>query len=126
MWPGAVAKTEVGAMSFFDYPTEGRPEPEQEEYFLSTCSDDDWATILGHATTRRFGAGQTVVGPAEADRALYIVTEGTLEAVIAQGRRGKFRRIRTFGPGNVIGELSFFDGQPRSAQVRALTDAELA
>jgi CRP-like cAMP-binding protein len=29
------------------------------------------------------------------------------------------------GPGSVLGEIAFFDGKPRSASVRALTDTEL-
>jgi CRP-like cAMP-binding protein len=65
------------------------------------------------------------MNPGEIDRALYIVTDGILEAVLP-ARRGTFRQLSTFAAGSVIGELSFFDGRPRSAMVRALTDAELA
>lgn len=110
--------------SLFDYPT-GEGQPEQAEYFLRQGSDDDWATLIKYTHSRRLRAGETVMSPGEDDRALYIVTDGTLEAVIP-GRRGSFRQISTFESGSVIGELSFFDGRPRSATVRALTDAELA
>jgi CRP/FNR family transcriptional regulator, cyclic AMP receptor protein len=45
--------------------------------------------------------------------------------VLVPRRRGH-RRIATISDGSVIGELSFFDGAPRSALVRALTPALLA
>lgn len=109
--------------SLFDYPT-GSEEPAQEAYFLRQGSDDDWAMLIKHTHSRRFKAGESVMAQGETDRALYIVTDGTLEAVIPS-RKG-FRRLSTFESGAVIGELSFFDGRPRSALVRALTDAELA
>ncbi|MGI9080091.1 MAG: Crp/Fnr family transcriptional regulator [Acidimicrobiales bacterium] len=110
--------------SLFDYPS-GDQQPAEEANFLRHGSDDDWATLIKHTHNRRFRAGETVMAPGEADRALYIVTDGTLEAVLP-GRKGAYRRLSTFDPGSVIGELAFFDGQPRSALVRALTDADLA
>jgi CRP/FNR family cyclic AMP-dependent transcriptional regulator len=53
------------------------------------------------------------------------VLEGQLEVLADRGRRGH-RRIASIGAGSVIGELSFFDGQARSALVRAVTPAVLA
>lgn len=44
---------------------------------------------------------------------LFVVIEGTADVI----RKG--RRIGRIGPGEVIGELSLIDGQPRSAEVRA-------
>lgn len=110
--------------SLFDYPS-GDGQPIEEAYFLRHGSEDDWATLIKHTHNRRFRAGETVMAPGEIDRSLYIVTEGTLEAVLP-GRKGTYRRLSTFDSGSVIGELAFFDGQPRSALVRALTDADLA
>jgi CRP-like cAMP-binding protein len=110
--------------SLFDYPSgEGQP-AQNQDYLLPHGSDNDWATLNKYTRNRRFKAGETVIGQGESDRALYLVIEGVLEAVLP-ARKG-FRRLSTFETGSVIGELSFFDGQPRSAVVRALTDAELA
>jgi CRP-like cAMP-binding protein len=110
--------------SLFDYPTgENRSVATTPQYLLSGGSDRDWATLNRYTLNRRFRAGEIVIGEGDSDRALYIVTDGVLEAVLP-GRKN--RRLSTFEAGSVIGELSFFDGGPRSAQVRAVTDAELA
>lgn len=110
--------------SLFDYPSGEEQQTEAQDYLLRNGSDQDWATLNKYTRSRRFRAGETVIAQGDSDRALYIVTDGTLEAVIP-ARKG-YRRLSTFETGAVIGELSFFDGQPRSALVRALTDAELA
>jgi CRP-like cAMP-binding protein len=111
--------------SLFDYPTGEASETQSEEFFLHQASDSDWAALNNYTQTRRLRPGETVMTPGDVDRSLYIVVDGTLEAVIP-GRRGAWRQLSTFAAGSVIGELSFFDGQPRSATVRALTDATLA
>jgi CRP/FNR family cyclic AMP-dependent transcriptional regulator len=111
--------------SLFDYGTGEASETEPDTYFMQQATDGDWGALNQYTHSRRVRAGETVMSPGEVDRALYIVTEGTLEAVVP-ARRGSFRQLSTFGPGSIIGELSFFDGRPRSATVRALTDAELA
>jgi len=110
--------------SLFDYPGGEHQPTATQEYLLREGSDQDWATLNRYTHSRRFHAGEVVISQGDSDRALYIVTDGVLEAVLP-GRKG-FRRLSTFEAGSVIGELSFFDGGPRSALVRALTDAELA
>lgn len=116
-------------MSFFDYPTGGesvRSAEQQEQYFLSACSEDDWSLLLAHAHRRRFHAGEPVMQSDHAEQAFYLVIEGTIEAVRPQGLRGRPRPLATYGAGTVIGELSFFDGRPLGALVRGVTDGELA
>jgi CRP/FNR family transcriptional regulator, cyclic AMP receptor protein len=43
----------------------------------------------------------------------------------ASGIAAFLRATAEVHPGSVVGELSFFDGRPRSAKVRALEDSEL-
>ena len=73
----------------------------------------------------RFSAGDTVIAPGEIDQSLYIVTSGSLEVVVVRRRLFKDERLAVVGTGGVIGEMSFVDGRPRSALVRALTDVQL-
>jgi CRP-like cAMP-binding protein len=113
-------------MSFFDYPTGGERVWSEEQYFLADCAEDDWATLLQHTHSRRFLAGEPVLEPTTTERAFYLIIDGTLEAIRPDGRRRPERPLATFNAGTVIGELSFFDGRPRSALVRAVTDGELA
>ena len=114
-------------MSFFDYPTAGDEDVgRQERYFLPDCSQQDWSLLLEYTSRRHFHAGDTVIEPTQSERALYIVIDGMLEVLSAKKRRGRRRRLAALGPGTVIGELSFFDGHPRSAVVVGVTDGELA
>jgi CRP/FNR family transcriptional regulator, cyclic AMP receptor protein len=106
--------------SFFDYPTADQAEP-AAFVLLKRWSDAQWRTLRAFSEQRRYRAGQIVISAGDADRSLYIVVEGALEVTV--GRRHP-RRV-TVAPGSLIGEVAFFDGQPRGADVRAATDVEL-
>ena len=55
----------------------------------------------------------------------YRVEEGMLKACVAEPGGGE-RILAVLGPGNVVGELSMIDGEPRSASVVALSDSKLS
>lgn len=112
-------------MSFFDYPNEQPAASDQVEQLLADASEAEWATLLRHTRHRRFGPGETVVTAGERERSLYLVLDGRLEVLAEHGRR-RLRRVATIEVGSVLGELSFFDGAPRSALVRTMTPAVLA
>jgi CRP/FNR family cyclic AMP-dependent transcriptional regulator len=111
--------------SFFDYPNQSPVSSGNVEQLLADASEEEWATLLEHTIYRRYGPGDAVVTAGASDQSLYLVLEGQLEVLADRGRRGH-RRIASIGAGSVIGELSFFDGQARSALVRAVTPAVLA
>jgi CRP-like cAMP-binding protein len=110
-------------VSFFDYPGE-QPPAQAEARLLAGATDEEWAELLKHTSYRRFRPGDAAVTDGAREQSLYLVLEGELEVLVPR-RRG-YRRIATITEGSVIGELSFFDGAPRSALVRALTPALLA
>ena len=113
-------------MSFFDYPNEPPASAGNDALLLADASEQEWATLLAHTRTRRFGPGDAIVTAGAADQSLYLVLEGQLEVLATgRGRRGS-RRLASVAAGSVIGELSFFDGGGRSALVRAVTPAVLA
>ncbi len=112
-------------MSFFDYPNEPPASSPAAQVLLADASDEEWATLLRHTRYRRFNPGDDVVTAGELDQSLYLVLEGRLEVLAEHGRR-RYRRVAVVAEGSVIGELSFFDGQARSALVRAMTPAMLA
>jgi CRP-like cAMP-binding protein len=74
----------------------------------------------------RFSAGQDVLAAGSGGRSLYVLVEGTVEVLAPSARFGRQRRIARLEVGSVIGEVSFFDGAPRSAGVRAVTPVVLA
>jgi CRP/FNR family cyclic AMP-dependent transcriptional regulator len=113
-------------MSFFDYPTSGPETPPQPQVLLPDASEADWTALLDFTQAKRFGAGQEVLYAGGGGRSLYLLLEGTLEVVTPPTRFGRKRPRVRLDAGSVVGELSFFDGEPRSAGVRAATPVVLA
>jgi CRP-like cAMP-binding protein len=89
--------------------------------FLPEATASDWAAIFSHAEVRRIGAGLALVQAGELDRALYLLTEGTVGVRLPRDE-GAFK---TIDAPSVLGELAFFDGEPRSATLDAVTDVEV-
>jgi CRP/FNR family cyclic AMP-dependent transcriptional regulator len=110
--------------SFFEYPNLEEQERAADLIFLGDCSEEEWEKLLARTQRRRFKAGEILVAEGHADRALYIVASGTLEARVRQGK-GLKTRVTTISKGSVFGEQAFLDGRPRSANVVAVTDGEL-
>jgi len=111
--------------SFFDYGVaDGSEDAGPTLEFLAQASTEEWRQMLDVAELRRFGAGETVLAAGDSSRAFYIVAEGELE-VLAKLPNGRSQRVTTIGRQSIFGEQAFFDGQPRSASIRALADGEL-
>jgi CRP-like cAMP-binding protein len=93
---------------------------------LSDRSEADWRSLLAYTETRRFHAGDCLINRGETERALYIITEGSLEVLVPRGGKGRPHQVAVIEAGSVFGEQAFLDGQARSATVRARTDGELS
>ena len=102
--------------SYFDYPTDGPAESDLT--FLADRGEDDWAVVLAHSETRRFSSGDVVIRAGDQDRALYLLTEGSL--AVASGAA-----FRTIDAPSVVGEVAFLDGGRRSLTLVATTGGEL-
>ena len=89
--------------------------------FMPDATASDWATVFSHAEVRHVPAGLAVVQAGERDRALYLLTEGTVGVRLPRDE-GPFKTIEA---PSVLGELAFFDGRPRSATLDAVTDVEV-
>lgn len=123
-------------MTFFDYPgravpagTDDRPageRPAEPEVFLPDASEEDWSALLRNCRRRRFERGETIIDPGGSDRSLYLVIDGAAEVLIPGRRPGRYRHAGTVRSGRVLGEVSFFDGDARSALVRAVSTVDVA
>jgi CRP-like cAMP-binding protein len=89
--------------------------------FMPEATAADWATVFSHAEVRHIGAGIALLQAGEEDRALYLLTEGTVGVRLPRDE-GTFK---TIDAPSVLGELAFFDGRPRSATLDAVTDVEV-
>ena len=100
--------------------TPGR-EPSQRE-FLADLHEADQAVILQYTQARLYAAGEFAVRRGEIDRSFFIISRGSFEVLVPTD--GHPERIRMLEPGDLFGEVGFFDGRPRSADVVALEEAE--
>ena len=72
--------------------------------------------------TVAFKAGDTIISEGDdGDTAFFIVT-GSVEVLIGKGANA--RTVGSLGTGEVFGEMCLIEPGPRSATVKALSDAE--
>src|SRR5438067_12964336 len=71
----------------------------------------DWKVLAPYLSVRFLRMGDPLMAEGDHVRELFIVAEGRLEVSVAGNV------IATVEPGMVVGEGSFFSGEPRSATV---------
>lgn len=70
------------------------------------------------------GAGDEVFHKGDPGDALYVIRTGWVK-IVTEDTHGGELVLNQCGPSDAIGEMSLVDGQPRSASVIALSDAEV-
>src|SRR5262249_31198704 len=88
---------------------------------LAADALDDLAARL---QVRSRPAGSIIVAEEQAGDALYIVAEGQAKVALF-GEDGREITLSILRPGSFFGEMSIVDGQPRSANVVAMTKTTL-
>ena len=78
---------------------------------------DDLQRVAVTAVERLYPAGDTVVREGEAGDELIVIVDGGVRVVRGEGPDA--RPIRTYGPGDHIGELAVLRDRPRAATVIA-------
>jgi NTE family protein len=92
-----------------------------EEYsFWSDLSQKDQLEIRNAMLVRRVAGGETLIEEGSLAEALFIVNFGRFEVKHFAGRT-----IAEVGAGELIGEIGFFAGGPRTASVVATRDSEV-
>jgi CRP-like cAMP-binding protein len=90
--------------------------------FLADLHEADQAVVLQYTQARLYGPGEFAVRRGELDRSFFIVSHGSFEVLVATSTDPQ--RVRVLEPGDLFGEVGFFDGLPRSADVVALETSE--
>lgn len=85
----------------------------------------EWRKLIAVTTPRLYKASEMVIQRGVDDHVLYFVAAGSLEVGVTYVDGISISPLAKVGAGSVVGEQSFFDGQPRSANVWATTDGEL-
>ncbi len=90
-----------------------------KEVSVFAALSDDVLKLIGKCAKRvEIEAGNVLFAEGDLAKEMVVVLEGCLE-VYKRGRNGLEARIAVLGPGDVVGEMSLVDIQPRSAEVRA-------
>ena len=85
----------------------------------------DWSTLLAGTTVIPFRTSDVVISRGAEDRALYFIAAGMLEVGVTTFDGVSVASLARIGERSIIGEQSFFDGQPRSANVWAVSEGTL-
>jgi CRP/FNR family transcriptional regulator, cyclic AMP receptor protein len=80
--------------------------------------DEGLSELAAHVDETSFAAGETVFRAGDAGGVMHVVLSGQVEVSILD-EDGKRVVLHALGPGEIFGELSLFDGEPRSASVLA-------
>jgi CRP-like cAMP-binding protein len=87
-------------------------------------ADQHLAALWPRLRERRLRKGQVLFQEGDPGDQLYLVRSGTI--VVSKRVLGRVEQVLArFGPSDFVGEMSLFDGSPRSATVQAETDAVL-
>ena len=92
--------------------------------FFADASTPLLAMVADASVTRTLVRGDVLFNEGDDGNQLYVVVEGKIKL----GRSsvdGRENLLALLGPGQMFGELSFFDPGPRSATATAVTDVEL-
>ncbi|ABA87712.1 cyclic nucleotide-binding protein [Syntrophotalea carbinolica DSM 2380] len=93
---------------------------------LHIFNAEELAALLPYLGERKIAAGETLWHEGQAGSYLSLILSGHLEAKKDTEFPGKQVVVAVFGPGAVVGELSFLDQSPRAVSVVAMEDARLA
>jgi small-conductance mechanosensitive channel/CRP-like cAMP-binding protein len=91
--------------------------------FLRDLRDEELRLLLPGVTAQKFGSGEVIVREGDNGNSLYIIRSGTVAILAAKD--GKQVHMRDLTRPAFFGEMALMTGEPRTATIRARTDAEL-
>src|SRR5512136_642869 len=87
--------------------------------FFAGLSDSELTEVAACLVTRSFGKGVFIFHKDSPGQTLYVIQSGRVRIFILS-ESGQEISLNVYGAGEVIGELGFLDGHPRSASAVAL------
>ncbi|MFO8057530.1 MAG: cyclic nucleotide-binding domain-containing protein [bacterium] len=102
------------------------PEHLKKIPLFQLCSYAELTRIWNYMQKVNFNAGDTVFRQGDNGDALYVIREGEMEILAASPDKDRIENVvASLGPGELFGEMALVENEPRSASVRARTDAKL-
>lgn len=87
---------------------------------FSTLTLEQLASIDRLMVTRHYVKGESVFRHGDVGAELYVIADGEIRVHLDHD--GREVTLARYGPGMVVGEMSVFDEEPRSAGAQAMTD----
>lgn len=94
-----------------------------QQYLCESLTLKEVETLLEYTELESFKKNDTIAKAGEVGEALYFVVEG--EADLIFDDNGREVEVGVMKEGELMGEMSFFDRQPRMLQMRATADVRL-
>ncbi|HOW89463.1 MAG TPA: cyclic nucleotide-binding domain-containing protein, partial [Elusimicrobiales bacterium] len=91
-------------------------------YVFGVLSDAERDLLAGKLIPTPFAAGEVITRQGAVADWLYMIYEGNAEVRVHSGNSGAYRAVKTLGPGDFLGEMGLFTGEPRSATAVAVSD----
>ncbi|MCX2862062.1 patatin-like phospholipase family protein [Paucibacter sp. PLA-PC-4] len=92
--------------------------------FLGDIEPDAMALLLEHLQWVELAGGQTLMSQGEPGDAMYLTVSGRLRTYI-NDEDGRQRMVREISRGQMVGEMSLYTDEPRSATLVAIRDTVL-
>ena len=93
-------------------------------YIFSEIPENHLEEILSHCRELAVSKGEVIVSENEKGDSMFLILDGEVKVSLIS-EEGKEIILSTLRKGDFFGEMSLLDGEPRSANVVALTDANL-
>jgi CRP-like cAMP-binding protein len=91
---------------------------------FALLSDEARGRVADGARERLYTPGEMIVREGDQGSSMFLVESGRL-SVSVHGTVGESQKLAVLEPGAAFGEISLLTGQPRTATVRALTEANM-
>lgn len=91
---------------------------------FAPLSEEEKKLLAEGARESRYAPGEIIVREGDTSSSMFLIESGRC-GVSIHGAAGDTRSLGVLEPGSAFGEISLLTGEPRSATVRALTEASL-
>lgn len=100
------------------------PETLRNIPLFELLDDDEAALLAQHLDEAHYLAGQVITSAGDAGGTMFVVNAGRIERFI-KDKNGEHVCLGYASKGEVFGELSLLDNEPRAASMRAVEDTHL-
>ncbi len=91
---------------------------------FSSLDKKELQALAKSCQERTYSAGSTLISQGDSGVGLYVIISGHVKTTLAKNPDRAEVDLGTYGPGNVLGEMSLLDDLPRSATVTAVDDVK--